>query len=217
MLSDTLNTRGVARSDVGDPEWVGDLEPSLALALEIKSRRAARAYQNLGSLLASNAGEVAKAVALLREGLQFAERLGLGLSLRWFHGELADCAFILGNWEEALRLAEEEIADPEPHQVQAGCRSVRASVRLARGDRVGAVEDAEVQAKMARSIRDPQVLLPALSVLAYVLARTGDDEGATAALAELAHTSRALEASAGTWSLVLAFALLELGREAELL
>jgi len=217
MLSDTLNTRGVARSDVGDPEWVGDLEQSLALALEIKSRRAARAYQNLGSLLASNAGEVAKAVALLREGLQFAERLGLGLSLRWFHGELADCAFILGNWEEALRLAEEEIADPEPHQVQAWCRSVRASVRLARGDRVGAVEDAEVQAKMARSIRDPQVLLPALSVLAYVLARTGDAEGATAALAELAHTSRALEASAGTWSLVLAFALLELGREAELL
>ena len=75
----------------------------------------------------------------------------------------------------------------------------------------------EIALTDARAIRDPQALLPTLGFLAFVRARAGDAEGATAALAELAGTSRALEAPPdGTWVAVVAFALLELGREAEL-
>ena len=217
-LSDALNTRGVARSYLGDPGWEGDLERSLALGLELKSARALRAYINLGSTLAENAGDMVRAEAVTRDGLEFAERLGLGLSIRWFHGNLADGTFILGKWEEALQLAELELADPEPHYQQAQCRNVRGYVRLARGEEAGALEDMDIALRDSREIRDPQALVPALSYVAFIRANAGDAEGATAALAELAVTNRALDAPPhGAWVVVAAFALLELGREAELL
>ena len=216
-LSDALNTRGVARSNLGDPESIGDLERSLALGLELGSARALRAYINLGSILADSVGDLARAEAVTREGLELAERLGLGLSIRWFRGNLADTSFVLGNWEEALRLAEVELADSEPHYVQTQCRNVRGYLRLARGEEAGALEDMEIALRESRAIQDPQALLPALSCLAFARARAGDAEGATATLGELAVTSRELEASPnGPWVVILAFALLELGREAEL-
>ena len=217
-LSDALNTRGVARSYLGDPESIGDLEQSLALGLELKSARALRAYINLGSTLAENAGDMVRAAAVTREGLEFAERLGLRLSIRWFHGNLADSTFLLGNWEEALRLAEIELADPEPHYQQTQCRTVRGYVRLARGEEAGALEDIEIALRDSRAIRDPQALVPALSYLAFGRASAGDTEAATAALAELAVINRELDAPFhGISVVVAAFALLELGREAELL
>jgi tetratricopeptide (TPR) repeat protein len=216
-LSDALNTRGVARSKLGDTEAIGDLERSLALALELKSTRAARAYINLGSTLADSVGDLARADAVTREGLELAERLGLALSIRWFRGNLADSSFMLGNWEEALRLAEVELADPEPHYIKTQCLNVRGYVRQARGEETGALEDMEIALRDARAIRDPQALLPTLGFLAFARSRAGDPEGATAALAELAGTSRALDASPdGIWVVVVAFALLELGREGEL-
>jgi tetratricopeptide (TPR) repeat protein len=217
-LSDALNTRGVARSNLGDPGSIGDLERSLALGLELKSTRALRAYINLGSVLADSGGDLARADVVTREGLELAERLGLSLSIRWFQGNLADSSFLLGNWEEALRLAELELADPEPNYLQAQCRNVRGYVRQANGEVASALDDMETALRDARAIRDPQALVPALSFLALVRASAGDAEGATAALAELAVTSRALEALPnGAWVVVAAFALLELGREAELL
>ena len=217
-LSDALNTRGVARSYLGEPDPIADLERSLALALELKTSRALRAYINLGSTLADRFGDVARGAAVTREGLEFAKRLGLGLGIRWLHGNLADGAFILGKWEEALRLAETELADPEPHYQQAQCRSIRGYMRLARGDEAGALEDMESGLRDSREIRDPQALVPALGYLALIRASTGDAEGATAALEELAVVKRALGAPLrGIWVLVEVFALCELGREAELL
>ena len=155
---------------------------------------------------------------MTREGLEFAERLGLRLSIRWFQGNLADTTFLLGTWEEALRLADVELADPEPHYIQTQCRNVRGYVRLARGEEAGALEDMEIALRDSRAIRDPQALVPALSYLAFVRASAGDAEAATAALAELAVTNRELDAPLhGISVVVAAFALLELGREAELL
>jgi class 3 adenylate cyclase/tetratricopeptide (TPR) repeat protein len=58
LLGDVLNTLGVARAHAGDPRWREDFERSLALALEINSWRASRAYLNLGAVLISNAGEL---------------------------------------------------------------------------------------------------------------------------------------------------------------
>jgi tetratricopeptide (TPR) repeat protein len=220
LLGDSLNTRGIARSSLGDPGALADIEQSLALALELNSWRASRAYNNLASVLATERGDIRRADATLREGVEFDERLGSRLLLRWLKGSLAETAFHLGLWEEALQLAEGEIGDPEPHYMQQPCRNVRAWIRLARDDVRGARDDVDRALRDARQIRDPQVLVPALTASAFFAAATGDTARANKAIDELDTTlvevGRATAGLAGGWVVELAFALLELGREREL-
>jgi class 3 adenylate cyclase/tetratricopeptide (TPR) repeat protein len=216
-LGDALNTRGVARCLLGEPDGVSDLERSLELGLELKSARALRAYINLGTRLAETVGDMVRSRAVTREGLEFAQRLGLELTIRWLQTNLADDEFMLGNWEEALRLVEIELADPEPHYQQAQCRNIRSYVRMARDEEAGAIQDMEIGLRRSREIRDPQALVPALAHFALVYASAGDTERAKGALAELAVITRALDAPVQGASVVIAaFALAELGREAEL-
>jgi class 3 adenylate cyclase/tetratricopeptide (TPR) repeat protein len=220
LLGDSLNTRGIARSSLGDPGALADIEQSLALALELNSWRASRAYNNLASVLAGERGDIRRADATLREGVEFDERLGSRLLLRWLKGSLAETTFHLGLWEEALQLAEGEIGDPEPHYMQQPCRNVRAWIRLARDDVRGARDDVDRALRDARQIRDPQVLVPALTASAFFAAATGDTARANKAIDELDTTlvevGRATAGLAGGWVVELAFALLELGREREL-
>ncbi|MEX2614266.1 MAG: AAA family ATPase, partial [Gaiellaceae bacterium] len=220
LLSDVLNTRGIVRSSLGDADGIADIRRSLDIALEIKSWRAARSYINLGSVLLGSDGAVAQAEATYREGLRFAERLGAGLSERWFRGNLAESTLHLGLWDDALGLAEGEIADPEPHYLQQLCRIVRAHIRLARGDTRGAIEDAELAAEEARAIRDPQALIPGLTMRAFCVVSTSDTAAAGAALEELTSALQKLGPAAGLagpWVVELAFSLLDAGRESELL
>src|SRR5206468_8252412 len=104
-----------------------------------------------------------------------------------------------------------EIEDPESHYLQALCRRNRALIRLARGDRGGALDDIDAGTRQSRAIRDPQELIPALSLRAFCLARIGDVSGAESALAELA-TARAETEQSGVYGpsvVVLAHALVE--------
>ena len=106
-----------------------------------------------------------------RDGLQFTERLGgFKTSIRWFHANLAESGFHLGEWGESLELVEQELADPEPSYLEPQCSTVRAHIRLVRGDLDGALADAERAAEEARAIVDPQAYLPALATLAFVSA-----------------------------------------------
>lgn len=89
-------------------------------------------------------------------------------------------------------------------------------MRLARGDVHGAIAASDEVIEAARAIRDPQALVPGLVERAFVLAKTGDAAGVETALLELAEARSAL-ALAGMWVTQLAFTLLELGREEELL
>ena len=218
LLGDSLNTRGIVRASLGQSGWMEDFERSLALALENNSWRAARAYLNLGSTLVGTTGELRRAEGLYRAGLDLAERRGSAVSLRWFRGNLAECTFQLGLWDDAQRFVDEELGNPETHYMQNLARMIRAEMRLARGDASGALADLDVAVGEARAIRDPQALIPSLSARLLVLARTGDAPGAHGALAELTDARRALEVDpGGSWIADLAFALLELGREADLL
>jgi class 3 adenylate cyclase/tetratricopeptide (TPR) repeat protein len=220
LLTDTLNTRGLARVALGDADGISDIESSLTLALEMNSWRAGRGYLNLGSQLLGLLGDVARADATYREGLEFVERLGFRLSLRWYRGNLTESAFHLGLWDEAFSLAEREIVDPEPHYMQQLCRMTRGLIRLGRDDATGALEDAARAADTGRTIRDPQALLPGLTRYAFCAARLGDKGAAAAVIDELTERLQTLGPAVGLegpWVTELAFALLELGREAELL
>ena len=223
LLIDILNTRGLARMHFAETPWISDLESSLALALERGSFRAGRSYLNLGSSLLSQAADVRRSHSLTRDGLQFTERLGgFKASIRWFHANLAESGFHLGEWSESLELVERELADPEPSYLAPQCLEVRAHIRLVRGDLDGALADAERAAEEARAIVDPQAYLPALATLAFVGARTQHTERAGAAIEELVVLLEELGPSGvggtgGAWVVDFALALLELGREHELL
>jgi hypothetical protein len=216
LLGEALNNRGIVRSQLGHPGWRDDLERSLALAVERKSWRAHRAYLNLSATLVANAAEMGRSLALLRDGLGLVAGRGSGLQERWFRANLAEVTFLVGLWDEALDLAEHELANPEPHYVQQMCGEVRAYIRLARGDYAGAAADSEAVLAGARAIKDPQALIPGLSERAFLLSRMGHTSEAEALLAELADARTELRADVGGhWVVDLAFAFLELGRQDE--
>ena len=209
LLGDALNTRGMVRASVGDPGWEDDSVRSLELALRTNSFRAGRAYINYGSHLLDTAGDVGRADAVTREGLAFSRRMGFGATaLRWSLGNLADVTYLAGRWDEALELTEQVIAG-EPHYMQQVAFSIRAGIRMARGDSPGAAEDMEKVLRDARAIRDPQALDPALVVAAVVAYRNGELVAANELLDEVGSSERA----AGAWVVPAALLQHDLGRD----
>jgi predicted ATPase/class 3 adenylate cyclase len=188
LLGDALNTRGVARAALGDARWEGDSRRSLELTLRNTSFRASRAYLNLGAKLLETGGDAPAALAVTREGLDYARKIGVSqTALRWFLGNLAELAYLVGDWSEALELVERELA-AEKHYMQATTRSVRALIRIARGDGAGAAADVELFLRDAREIRDPQAVEPALVDAAWVAYRRNDLASANALLDEFGAT-----------------------------
>jgi tetratricopeptide (TPR) repeat protein len=81
----------------------------------------------------------------------------------------------LGEWDEFVRNADEFIAACEagaPHYNEPYVRINRASVRLARGDFDGALDDLWKALDRAREAGDPQAYLPTLATAIYVLVET---------------------------------------------
>jgi tetratricopeptide (TPR) repeat protein len=190
LLGDVLNTRGIVRGALGDPRWEDDSRRSLELGLRNTSFRASRAYLNLGARLQETAGDVRGALALTREGLEYSRKIGVSqTALRWFLGNLTEVSYLVGEWDEALELAEGELAS-EKHYMQAAVRSIRALIRSARGDAAGAAEDVELFLRDAREIRDPQTLDPALVDAAWVAFRRDDLVAANALLDEYGGSAR---------------------------
>jgi class 3 adenylate cyclase/tetratricopeptide (TPR) repeat protein len=211
LLGDVLNTRGIVRTTEGVSGWVEDFERSLELALTNNSWRASRAYLNFGSTLITTAAELRRGEALYREGLAFISRRGSKLSDRWFRGNLAECLFHLGKWDESARLVDEELAHAESHYLRHVSLHLRAYMRLVRGDRAGALADSKAAAESARAIRDPQALLPGLSIHTFILARVGEQAEAESVLDEVTRAAQGQDL-AFMWSVEYAFALAELGR-----
>jgi tetratricopeptide (TPR) repeat protein len=138
---------------------------------------------------------------------------------RWLRLVLVAEWFYRGLWDGALELADVEIAESEsgtPHYLESDLRLMRGRIRLARGDRAGALEDAERSLDRAREAKDPQILFPAIAFAAEALLATGDELRAGALADEL--LGELVGEATGMWSFVtLAWVLLDLGRERELL
>ena len=141
VKASALNTRGVARVHLGDPDGVRDLEDSLRLALRIESVfDVLRGYTNLAEAFGW-LGDGRRAHELNLENLRLTERLGARGLARWTRGNLAATHFELGEWDEALRIVDEFIAEVEsgaPHAQEDRCRLTRAEIRLGRDDLDGA-------------------------------------------------------------------------------
>jgi hypothetical protein len=182
-----LNTRGVARFTLGDRHGIDDVRESLRIAEEVGSRLdVTRAYLNLASLLSSS-GDLATAFEYAQLGAENARRVGQRAPERWFRGETSEWFYDQGDWNGAMQSADQFLAEIEagsPHYLEAGIRSRRAVMRIARGDIAGALADDARAIELAHEIRDPQLLQPALASSAFIRAEAGDRAAANERLTE---------------------------------
>jgi tetratricopeptide (TPR) repeat protein len=129
--------------------------------------------------------------------------------------------FEAGEWEEALRLVEEFLAEVEAgsaHYMEGACRMVRAYIRLARGNVEGALGDSRRALDVAREAKDPQVLEPTLGEHARILLLAGRDGEAVATADELLAIAAAEEGHLiwSLWFVPLSLVLSSVSRAAEI-
>ena len=170
-----LNNRGSARQHAGDERGFDDLYASAALAEEINSPETMRAYNNLGSLLYAR-GDIRKCLEMEYRAIAAAERFGLATLSRFSQANVLGSTYRLGDWDVAFAGAEVVIAEGLGGVPESTARGVRAWIRVARGDVVGAKEDAARGLEIGRAMGDPQTLFPSINTAAYVHAAAGELE-----------------------------------------
>jgi tetratricopeptide (TPR) repeat protein len=215
-LAEALNNVGTARANRGNWEGFADLERSIALAHKT-NRNPTRALGNYGECLREY-GDLRRSRELFDEARREAERRGHSGALRWLTGEKAVDLYWAGAWDEALRIANERIAESDggaPHWMDPVQRGVRGLVRLGRGDLGGAWDDAAKALDFCRVANDPQMLFPALAFNARVLVARGRMAEACERVDELLAlwSARGAMMMRSSWGPDLAFATSALGRE----
>ncbi len=222
LHADALCWFGSARVlNSGDRGGIEDLRRSIEIAAQANAPlQLCRAYNNLGAMF-EVLGEIEPSYTVRLEGERIAERLGANTWVRWFQGIMPNLRSRRGDWDEALRIADDFIAEIEagsPHYLEAQVRATRAKMRLARADPAGAIRDAKSALPAARAAQDPQMLYTALAVCTYVFSVTDESEEATALADEYLETLR--RGVAPQWGITylptFAPAALRLGRAGEL-
>jgi predicted ATPase/class 3 adenylate cyclase len=220
------NVIGVSRVHLGDADGLHDLAEAIAVAHQERAFYGLfQAYNNLrGAQL--YLGRVDDASQTLDELLRRSdEPYGIAPNWRWVRTLKAGDLFVKGQWDEALALVGEQIAQVEagsPNYHEPAWRTLRAAIRLARGDQAGASDDSARATERARQTKDPQTLAPSLAVRAKVLLAEGrGDEAASLVSEGLALGPRLLsglvdEAFAGDPLVTFAWVACDLGRNDEL-
>ncbi|MDX5562503.1 AAA family ATPase [Streptomyces sp. ID05-04B] len=159
----------------------GHIETGLTELSEVKDRALAEdiptvaldAYVNLPSELEA-VGRSREAVAIMAEGLLYAQRQGLPDTEAWVHGNLAESLLSLGRWDEADRASAEAGRIARGVGVKGVHATLRAELALARGDLAEAGRRLDAAQRYAGSSeRMPQQHLP-LARLAIALAVAED-------------------------------------------
>ena len=183
-----LITTGTARDLTGDNLGMADIQRGLEIALAGNFLAAAiRGYGNLSTAHRVD-GDLPGALRLALEADKVARRLGTKAIMRWTRGAIIGLWLELGDWDACAPAADEFLAESAargPHYQDTWIRVCRSWIRLARGDTEGALADQRESLISARQAKDPQVLCPALSGSAYVLAMAGRADEAQPILSEL--------------------------------
>jgi class 3 adenylate cyclase/tetratricopeptide (TPR) repeat protein len=121
QYAQAAHTLSMLLSHAGNREEGLELvEKSFVLAQEVGDLALLlRAYNNLPATIADQASEFRRAMTLLHEGIELAQRAGSRGNAAWLLGSLGDIALVLGDLEEAeqhqrhaLALAEEVTDEP---------------------------------------------------------------------------------------------------------
>ncbi len=181
-----LTTIGSAQANLGD---IGsgrrELERAIDIARSAGSPLVAGALNNLAVIL--DQVDLPFVVQLQRDSLEAAERFGDANIARFARGNLVPAGCFLGEWDEALKRADTFIAECEhgaPHILEGPTRQFRGYMRLARGERTGALDDLVRALELARESRDADMMVPALIRNAWARLQIGEVEEARALFSE---------------------------------
>ena len=213
-----LSVRGGWQVMKGDRGGLAVIEESIALFEQLNSADAQRPYNNLADTH-YNFGDLDQAAAAVRRMKQAWKRFAGVDWLRWAESQEIRLAYVAGRWDEAVEIADrwiEDAAQRDGHYLESGFRYHRGRIRLARGDRTGAVEDGEIALELGRVGRDPQLVIPSLAFLSRVRWELGED-GAEKLALELVARCRGLELNmAHDWFPEVAVVLAGLARPNEI-
>jgi tetratricopeptide (TPR) repeat protein len=188
-----LQFRGVARCELGDLELgLADLREGLRLCLEEGYVRGAGiGYSNLGSNVWYSMGAEA-GLEIHQAGIAFNERRGAQGNLHWLIAETAWMFYDLGRWDEVLEATDKVLAfvGSSTGQLRLVALPYMAQVLVRRGKTAGAAVLVEEFVPFARDARDPQVLVPALAVAAFVEQARGDLAAAVGFVDEIEQSTR---------------------------
>ena len=167
-----LTTIGSSMAN-SDPEGGRQrLEEALAIAQAANSPLVAVVLNNMGF---QTRDDVERANAYYRQAAEIAERFGDRAMARFASNNVINTDFQVGRWDEALAAVDAFLAESEssPHYSDSGAHTIRAAVRLGRGDITGALEDLDAAVRLARATKDLQALLPPLVFSAHTHALLG--------------------------------------------
>jgi tetratricopeptide (TPR) repeat protein len=183
-----LDSRGVARGDLGDLGGTDDLRAALAVGREIgASADMWVVYNNLIEPVWLSEGPSA-ALETCQEAIEFTERRGLGEGTAWMRSATLVPLLDVGRWDEAVDTANALIAWERDHGGQylsETAHQVKARVLLWRGEVDAARVLAQELLPRARAIDDLQLLMPALTVAAAVEQAVGQPTAARALVEEV--------------------------------
>jgi ATP/maltotriose-dependent transcriptional regulator MalT len=188
LRASALNTLGVCRVMTGDLDGLKDLERAIEISREIRSFQLTRALNNMASTLLA-LGEIERAHVFHTEAAEVAKHVGWKAAVLWLEAEELDWSYYRGQWDDALARADAilEARDSDSRHVprELDARVIRALLRLARDDILGADEDSAAALSYTDRFSDPQILFPALATRARVLFDRGAKEEAETLLVEL--------------------------------
>jgi len=145
-----------------------------------------RGYVNLSAHLMS-AGELAESESFLLQAKDMAHLRGHVPGMRFVDGNLIDADLALGRWGAGERRACAFLAASgvEGHYMDSIALSALSVFELARDQLDDALQHADAAIASGRKVRDPQALVPALAMGAFVYAEVADAGRATALLEEI--------------------------------
>ena len=205
-----LTTIGTCTASVG-----GDLtmlEDAIERAAAVRSPEYTRGLTNLASILVDR-GELDRGVDAQERALDDRERVGSPWGTMWSRAELGYTRHLQGRWDEALVFVEAVIRYVEggtAHYIAPLALTVRASIRVARDDVAGALEDSARAAELALRTDDqmvPGALGPRLGVLLH--AGLHDEARTTAEELFARHPSATLLWESRAWAALEELGMLE--------
>ncbi len=217
LRAHTLAAIGTARITGGDFGGLGDIERSISIAREINSAEMVRGLRHLGAahvLL----GDLPRGFSYMDEARRAADRFGDAFNSRWLRAEYAIELYRTGRWDEAVRAADEFIAESSggsPHYMESVCRYARGHVRLARGEFDAAWSDACRGLEIARASQDEWLVHPSMAFAARSGVVSGRRADGSALVDEVLGNWSERRPLPAYWLADLVVAALLLGREDE--
>jgi class 3 adenylate cyclase/tetratricopeptide (TPR) repeat protein len=181
---------GTARCVAGDLGGLETMDLAVAKGKELGLGLTGVALVNRGDWRWELEGPAA-ALGTYEEAAEFAGRRRVAAAERWARAQQTWVLYDLGRWGDLLAVAEEVVAgDPATTQLTSLVLPGRVQVLAWRGLLEQAAAEVPRMLERARAIKDPQVLMPALSAGVLVAGLAGDAERAVDLTGEMADASR---------------------------